>query len=272
MGPLLLSIPSTVFDNPHITILKNLGEAVKEQLRLLQQLQDIDTQTKEIQLTIEQVPAQLAPAKNDLEKLASMLIIERQQLADTEAWRAEQEDIVNREEEALKNAKAKLQEAKNARDFGAASREIDNKKRSIHDREQEILKVYEALEVGRTKLTGHEEDVEKLRAHVEGEEAKFADTLKELKEKVASAAAGRPAVEGAIDKTLLKRYNTVMHRRGTAVVEVRDGVCQGCHMSLAPQLAIQVARGESIQSCRQCNRLLFVPEAPTAEGEESQAS
>ena len=79
------------------------------------------------------------------------------------------------------------------------------------------------------------------------------------------------AVEGAIEKSLLKRYNTVMHRRGTAVVEVRDGVCQGCHMSLAPQLAIQVERGESIQSCRQCNRLLFVPEAEE-EGEESQAS
>ena len=57
---------------------------MKEQLRLLQQLQDIDTQTKEIRKTIEQVPAQLAPAKQDLEKLAGMLAIERQQLADTE--------------------------------------------------------------------------------------------------------------------------------------------------------------------------------------------
>ena len=245
---------------------------MKEQLRLLQQLQDIDTQTKEIRKTIEQVPAQLAPAKQDLEKLAGMLAIERQQLADTETWRAEQEEIVNREEEALKNAKAKLQEAKNARDFGAASREIDNKKRSIHDREQEILKVYEALEVGRAKLATHEEDVAKLRAHVESEEAQFADSLKELEEKAAAAAAGREEVEAAIDKSLLKRYNTVMHRRGTAVCPVKDGVCQGCHMSLAPQLAIQVARGESIQSCRQCNRLLFVPEEPAEEGEESQAS
>lgn len=245
---------------------------MKEQLRLLQQLQDIDTQTKEIQQTIEQVPAQLAPAKQDLQKLEGMLVIERQQLSETESWRAEQEDIVNREEEALRNAKAKLQEAKNARDFGAASREIDNKKRSIHDREQEILKVYEALEVGRAKLTAHEEDVAKLRTHVEGEEAKFADSLKELAEKATEVSAGRSEVESAIEKSLLKRYNTVMHRRGTAVVEVRDGVCQGCHMSLAPQLAIQVARGESIQSCRQCNRLLFVPEEPVAEGEESQAS
>ncbi len=245
---------------------------MKEQLRLLQQLQDIDTKTKEIRTTIEQVPARLAPAKQDLEKLEGMLTMERQQLTDTESWRAEQEDIVKREEEALKNAKAKLQEAKNARDFGAASREIDNKKRSIHDREQEILKVYEALEVGREKLASHEEDVAKLRAHVESEEAKFADTLKELEDKAATIAEGRPEVENAIDASLLKRYNTVMQRRGNAVVAVKDGVCLGCHMSLAPQLAIQVARAESIQSCRQCGRLLFIPEPPPEEGTETQAS
>ncbi len=268
MGPPLIPI----FDNPKIAIEKNLGEAVKEQLRLLQQLQDIDTKTKEIRQTIEQVPARLAPAKNDLEKLEGMLVLERQQLADTESWRAEQEDIVKREEEALKNAKAKLQEAKNARDFSAASREIDNKKRSIHDREQEILKVYEALEVGRAKLETHEEDVAKLRTHVESEEAKFADTLKELEEQAVTISAGRADVEGAIEKSLLKRYKIVMQRRGNVVVPVKDGVCQGCHMSLAPQLAIQVARAESIQSCRQCNRLLFVPEPPAEESEESQAS
>ncbi len=242
---------------------------MKEQLRLLQQLQDIDTQTKEIHKTIEQVPAQLAPAKHDLEKLEAMLVIERQQLSETESWRAEQEDIVNREEEALRNAKAKLQEAKNARDFGAASREIDNKKRSIHDREQEVLKVYEALEVGKEKLATHEEDVAKLRAHVESEEAQFSDALKELNERAITVATGRPDVEAKIEASLLKRYNTVIHRRGVAVVAVKDGVCQGCHMSLAPQLAIQVERGESIQSCRQCNRLLYVPEP---EEEESQAS
>ena len=185
--------------------------------------------------------------------------------------RQEQEDIVKREEEALKHAKAKLSEAKNARDFGAASREIDNKKRSIHEREQEILKVYEALELGRERLATHEEDIVKLREHVQAEEAKFADVLKELEQKAESIAAQRPQVESKIEESLLKRYNNVIHRRGTAVVEARNGVCQGCHMKLAPQLANLVARGETIESCRQCNRLLYRPE-DLEEQEEAEAA
>ena len=245
---------------------------MKDQLLLLQKLQGLDTQIKEIRQSIEQVPAKLAPAKQDLAKLEAMLAAEREKIAETEAWRAEQEDVVKREEEALKNAKAKLSEAKNARDFSAASREIDNKKRSIHDREQEILKVYEALEAGKERLSSKEEDIGKLRALVEGEEAQFADVLAELKAKADAIHALRPEVESQIEANLLKRYNNVVKRRGTAVVAVKNGVCQGCHMGLPPQIANQIAQGESIQSCRQCNRLLYRPEDLESDSQEAEAT
>ncbi|MBL4636525.1 MAG: hypothetical protein JKY56_21895 [Kofleriaceae bacterium] len=239
----------------------------------MKQLQHIDTQTKDIRQSIEAIPAQLNPAKQDLQKLETMLVGERKQIDETEIWRKDQEDIVEREEEALVNAKSKLAEAKNSRDFGAASREIDNKKRSIHDREQEILKVYEALERGRAKLTTHEEDVAKLRTHVEGEEAKFSESLSSLTAQVEEISAGRSDIESQIKPEFLKRYNVVMQRRGSAIAAVVDGVCQGCHMGLAPQLGIQVARGDSLHSCRQCNRLLYIPEPPPETDEDqSEAS
>ncbi len=240
---------------------------MKDQLLYLQQLQDIDVKTLEIRQSILAVPAQLDPAKKDLVLLEGMLEAERAKLAETESWRAEQEEIVSRDEEALKSAKAKLQEAKNARDFGAASREIDNKKRAIHDREQEVLKVYEALEVGKAKLETHETDVAKLRTHVEGEQAKFAGVLEELQSRAVEAVAGREAIVSKINDDLLKRYDSVIQRRGNAVVAVKGGVCQGCHMALAPQLAIQVERAESIHACRQCKRLLYIPASSENETE-----
>lgn len=244
---------------------------MKNQLHLLKQLQVIDTQTKEIRQSIEAVPAQLDPAKQDLQRLETMLVAERKQIDETEAWRKEQEDVVQREEDALQSAKSKLAEAKNSRDFGAASREIDNKKRSIHDREQEVLKVYEALERGREKLNTHEEDVAKLRSHVVSEEAKFSGALASLTAKIEKISAGRADVEAQIQPQFVKRYNVVMHRRGSAIAAVENGVCQGCHMSLAPQLAIQVARGDSLHSCRQCNRLLYIPEPEPEESEDEQS-
>lgn len=241
---------------------------MKNQLLYLRKLQAIDIKTKKIQQSILAVPAQLDPAKQDLMKLEGMLVQERKELAETESWRISQEEIVTQEEEALKKAKAKLQEAKNARDFGAASREIDNKKRTIHAREQEVLKVYEALESGRKQLTQHEVDVTKLRTHVEGEEKKFSGLLEELNTQATEASSGREEILSRITPSLLKRYNNVVKRRGNAVTEVINGVCQGCHMSLAPQLANMVTRAEDIQSCRQCNRLLYIADPPPVEESE----
>ncbi len=243
---------------------------MKDQLRYLQQLQTIDTQIQEIRQSIASVPASLAPAKDDLAKLEAMLAGERSKIEETEAWRSEQEAVVNREQEALKSAKGKLAEAKNARDFSAASREIDNKKRSIHEREQEVLKLYEALEVGRERLAQREADVEKLREHVRSEEAKFDDVLKELEGRAALVAEARPQVVSKLSAQLMARYDNVTKRRGSAVVAVVNGVCQGCHMALAPQQSNLVARGETIEGCRQCNRLLYRPE--DFESEEENAS
>lgn len=230
---------------------------MKDQLLLLQRLQDTDIKTKEVRQSIEALPAKLAPAKQDLVKLEALLGLERAKIAETEAWKTEQEELVSREEAALKSAKAKLQAAKNARDFGAASREVDNKKRSIHDREQEVLKVYEALETSRSQLTAHEADVAKLAAHVETEESKFSGKMEELEILAKEISAGREAIASQIDESLLKRYDNVIHRRGVAVVSVVNGVCQGCHMTLPPQLNNILARLESIETCRQCNRLLY---------------
>ena len=48
-------------------------------------------------------------------------------------------------------------------------------------------------------------------------------------------------------------------RRGTAVVEVRDGHCSACHVRLRPQNVIEIRRSERVFQCESCSRILFVP-------------
>ncbi len=35
------------------------------------------------------------------------------------------------------------------------------------------------------------------------------------------------------------------------------GSCSGCHMAIPPQLSNIVARGDSLENCPQCQRLLY---------------
>lgn len=233
---------------------------MKEQLLLLHKLQEIDSRTQEIQKSIDALPAKLAPAKSDLTKLEALLAAERQKIAETEKWKTEQEDLVQRESEALKHAKAKLQATKSAKEFAAATREVDNKKRSIHEREQEAFKLYAALDESRAQLEAREADVAKLREHVAAEEAKQQAVIAELAAEAEAVAKDRPTIAVKVDPALLERYEYVRKMRGVAVVPIRDGACMGCHMTVAPQLINIIARFESIESCARCSRLLFRPE------------
>jgi predicted nucleic acid-binding Zn-ribbon protein len=239
---------------------------LKEQLRLLRELQAIDSRRQEMRKSIEGLPERLRPAKQDLAKLEAMLQQERNQLADTEKWRVEQEELARRDEEAVRQAKAKLQQSRNTKDFAAANREVENKRRMIAEREEELIKVMGALEQTRAQLAQREKDVAALREHVASEEAAIAAKNAELRAELEQQEGGRQAIASQVPGELLRRYEQVQRRRGIALVPVVDGSCKGCFMSLPPQLNNIIARGTSLESCPSCQRLLYrIEEEPKAE-------
>jgi len=72
----------------------------------------------------------------------------------------------------------------------------------------------------------------------------------------------------AVDGDLRRRYEMIFSRRGgVAVVAVRGGTCQGCHMNVPPQLFNLIQRNEQLILCPNCQRMLFwQPEGEEANG------
>ena len=241
---------------------------MKNQLLLLLELQELDTKVQEARAAIKALPAKLEPAKKDLAKLEAMLQQEKARLQETETWRTDQESIIKQDEEAVRKAKTKLQAARNTRDYAAASREIDNKRRSMSEREDEVLKVIDALEKSRSEMEAHDKDVETLREHIREQEAALRSKTEELEAEAQSLESGRANLTEKIEPPLLKRYQVVLEKRGYAVALVDNGVCRGCHMSVPPQLNNILASGTSIESCPRCQRLLYRKELLGEEAEE----
>ncbi len=230
---------------------------MREQLALLLQLQTSDVKVRELETAVHQLPARLDPLRRDLAKLQTMLDAERAKLAETDAWRKAQQDLLDREREALKTAQNKLQASKNSKEFGAASREVENKRKSITDREAELKKVVAASAESNTQLESRDKDVGGVRNELESSEAAQKDQLDGLKAQLAEATATRDAARAQVDKQWLKIYDTLLSKKGYAVAPVIKGVCQGCHMALPPQLNNILARMESIETCPRCSRLVY---------------
>lgn len=241
---------------------------MQKQLSLLLQLQQIDSRTFELLAEIEDLPKKLAPAQRDLASLEAILADEKQRVSETESWKSDQEALIQTDEDAIKKAKIKLQGAKNSKDYGAATRELEGKRKSKSEREDEVLKVMEALEKSRSQAESHEEDISGLRTRVREEEEKARVRIIELETEAKERTGDRQHLVEQIDAELIQRYEAILKKRKPALVEVIDGVCGGCHMSVPPQLANDLARMDSLASCPRCNRLLYRQELLDAESEE----
>ena len=230
---------------------------MREQLVLLLQLQQSDVKVRELATAATQLPARLDPLRRDLAKLQGMLDGERSKLNETNTWRKAQQELIDREREALRLAQNKFQASKNTKEFNASSREVENKRKAISDREVELKKVNEAAAQSTTQLEARDKDVEALRTELANSEAAMADQLDSLKAQLAEATATRDAARAQVEAQWLKIYDTLAAKRGYAVAPVIKAVCQGCHMALPPQLSNVLARMESIETCPRCGRLIY---------------
>ena len=230
---------------------------MRDQLVFLLELQNCDAKVRELDAAAKQLPAKLDPLRRDLSKLQGMLDAERAKMAETDAWRKSQQELIDREREALKSAQNKFQASKNTKEFSAASREVENKRKSIQDRESELKKVTEATNAQQTQLSARDADVQKLRDELAAGEAAMADQVKAVGDQLSEAKTARDAARSKVEKKWLSVYDSLAAKRGYAVAPVIKGTCQGCHMALPPQLNNILARMESIEMCPRCGRLVY---------------
>lgn len=230
---------------------------MREQLQLLEELQRYDARLQEYDAALKALPEKLQSLKNDLAKVEALLTRERASLAETEKFRRDLDGQLKSDESNIAKSKAKMAQVKTGKDYMAAQREVEATRKMASEREEELLKLIEAIETSKKSIAAHEKDVEDLRAVVATEEAATAGKVAELEQKVAAEKVERDAMAAKVRPDVLKKYGVIRMRRGLAVVPVVRGTCQGCHMSIPPQLFNMIQRGNSIETCPTCNRIIY---------------
>ena len=81
--------------------------------------------------------------------------------------------------------------------------------------------------------------------------------MAEIEGKIAQIKVERDKIATGIRPEVLKRYGAIRMRRGLAVTTVRNGTCQGCNMNVPPQLFNVLQRGNSIETCPYCHRIVY---------------
>jgi uncharacterized protein len=230
---------------------------LKEQLLLLTELQRHDARIQELEQMKKAFPAKLEVMNADVKRVEQMLERERTQLAETESWRKRQEDEMKSEEERALAAKQRSAAVKNAKEYMASERELQATRKSAQERQEEVAKLVLAVETARTSIAQHEADFLALKEHVAGEAKAANEKIAEFDAQIGEERKLRDVAAKRVRPDVLKKYSAIRMRRGLAMAPVKNGTCQGCNMNIPPQMFNQLQRGDSIELCGNCNRIIY---------------
>src|SRR5206468_2630659 len=99
----------------------------------------------------------------------------------------------------LRQAKGKLGGSKTGKEFNAATREVDFKRKAIAEREAELKKIVDVLSTTSTSAGAHDKDVEDLRTHIASEQGTVEARVHELEAEIAAVSVGRAELRAMIE-------------------------------------------------------------------------
>jgi predicted nucleic acid-binding Zn-ribbon protein len=230
---------------------------LKELLAQLVSLQAID-------LEIDQIDNAIKAEQDGLDKRISAL-------AKREAFINElQETISSQQKESrtlegemadkmdhVRDRQSKMMQVQTGREQTALLKEIEDAKKSAKENEEKIVAIMLSIE----KLTAQITEEKNL---LKGEKELVVEETDKVRANIEAINKGKKEKDGQrndqaakIKASTLRKYTTLRQRRnGLAVVNVVDGVCQGCFMAIPPQLFNMLLRGDQLFECPTCQRMI----------------
>lgn len=229
-----------------------------EKLNALLMIQSIDTKFDNISREKEETPKEIEKLRKGLGLLDSAV---EQNLSTVEELKKERRKVERELEEIdlkLKKSKLRLNEVKSNREYQAVLKEIEDLKDLTFQKEETVIKWMEEIEIQEKKCADNTVRREESQEEYKSKEKAFSQRIRELDKEVQSLNEKRVQLSPNLDEDLLRRYNGLRsHLKGRVVVPVIEGVCQECHLGIPPQQYNELIKGDSMQSCPHCSRIIY---------------
>jgi len=231
---------------------------VEQQLPLLVDLQNLDSNILALRYKIDSMPSHIATEEAPYKAALKAYEATHQQLLSLEKKKKDKERLIEDLADKINKLRARASEIKTNKEYQAHLKEIESVELEIRLAEDDVLSLMEVIEnvskqaeAENARLTDTKTKAEALNKERDKEIAFIEQELQALKEK-------RHLLADKVDRELYTRYmNLLKAGRGCAVAEVKKEVCQGCNMNIPPQLFVEIKSSDTLFQCPQCRRILY---------------
>lgn len=154
-----------------------------------------------------------------------------------------------------------MYEVKTNKEYQALLKEIETAKKANDKEEEEIIEIMVKVEDLKKDFESTSKLLKEKEKFVEAEKKKLMGEMDSIDKTIVDLKQQRDNLLFVVNKTLRDTYSMLISRRGgTAVVNVKNGVCLGCFMNIPPQLFIEVTKNNRLILCPSCNRIFYFTE------------
>jgi len=226
-------------------------------VRLIE-LQKLDLEILKLERSMAEVPEALKKVKEKKESLEGKLANLTAIIEEKEAQRKLFEEELKEEIKRLKQTQARLTQIRGTREYQILLAEIEEIKRTNKQKEEEILKLMEEVEKLTVEKNKIEEELNKITQIFDEENKKFEELCQKLKEEIAKLTEKRAQMTKKVSSGILRKYEMIRQKKGgIGIAPVDNGVCEGCHMAIPPQLYIEIQKDKRFHECPHCKRIIY---------------
>lgn len=233
---------------------------MQEQLSHLIKLQKIEDKKARLIRDRDETPKRIAELEKDYERFETDYLVKKAEYDQARSMHRSLEQGVADLETKIVRSKGRMNEVKTNKEYQAMLKEIEDLKREIGRKEDQMLELMERIDSLGTVLKDLKKGLEDRKVSLDKDKEKLRVQSEQVNDRIVRLNAVEEEVRKNIEPGLLKRCESLFkNRNGIAVAPVQAGVCQVCHLNLPPQKYIELQRDESILQCPHCHRFIYWP-------------
>jgi predicted nucleic acid-binding Zn-ribbon protein len=236
-------------------------------------LHELDKEIFELTQSLDKLPQELKDKSQEMAALETERATHLQELETLKAQLREMEAEVTDLEEGIKASRQRLMDIGKELELKAMLKEIAFREDQRDQKETRVIELLDQVEALNQVVAEKEQALQALKIEYDRRSAEVSTQVEELEKQRGALLGKRESLRQGLPAQLLKRYEFILRRHnGSAICEVRAGVCLGCHMNILPQQFIDLQKGEEIIQCPHCQRILYwLGEVEEEEGAETPA-
>ena len=233
--------------------------SIADQLKVLMELQVIDSQIYQLQRELTSSPMEETRLKAEHQQVVDGLKRMENQYKALEVKRNQMEVDLEEKENQIKKLQGQLFQLKTNKEYSAMQKEIEGLKADKSVLEEEILKFMEETDQIKGRLATEREMIQSKESHLKAALAKLDEEKQKVQASIQQLQETRRTLAPKVDSQILARYERILAaKEGLALVPVRGEACGGCHMVLPPQMINEIHLATRLIPCESCARILYL--------------